>query len=232
MEDHGVQLAAAKTEIVILTKRRIPSSITMMVGTQPVQTCSSGRYLGVMLDNRLTFWEHIRRVCNKAVQSTAALSRLMANMGGPKPWKRRLLLTSVQAALLYGEEIWADALRDLGQWSSRRHGEVTFYLTQFLTGHRYFRKYLFRMRKVGSPRYLLCGEAEDDVLHTFFVCDYFADVRGGVERAIADSITPENIVGVMLHSQERWDAVARYDEYIPRSASVKRAALRHSPREV
>ncbi|XP_029054584.2 uncharacterized protein LOC114881865 [Osmia bicornis bicornis] len=91
---------------------------------------------------------------------------------------------------------WARLLiQDLGQWSSRRQGKVTFYLTQFQTGHWYFRKYLFRMRKVGSPHCLLCSAAEDDVLHTFFVCDYFADERRGVERAIADSITPENFVG-------------------------------------
>ncbi|XP_046683487.1 uncharacterized protein LOC124369515 [Homalodisca vitripennis] len=38
------------------------------------------------------------------------LSRLVANVGGPKSNRRRLLISTVQSMLLYWAEVWADAL--------------------------------------------------------------------------------------------------------------------------
>ncbi|KAK2574764.1 hypothetical protein KPH14_013052, partial [Odynerus spinipes] len=35
----------------------------------------------------------------------------MANIGGPRPCKRRLLLRTAESIMLYGAEVWADALR-------------------------------------------------------------------------------------------------------------------------
>ncbi|XP_054272570.1 UDP-glycosyltransferase UGT5-like [Macrosteles quadrilineatus] len=164
----------------------------------------------------------------------------MANVGGPRSSRRRLLMSSVQFVLLYGAEVWADALnkeayrmrlarvqrqaalrvasayrtvsepavlviagvipvkllaverkaiyrrrgedearteertrtyqlwqegweqetrglwtrrliQQVQPWVDRRYGEVDFYLTQFLTGHGFFRSYLFRMGKAVSP---------------------------------------------------------------------------------
>ena len=42
---------------------------------------------------------------------TASLSRMMANIGGPRPSVRRLLLRTAESIMLYGAEIWADAMR-------------------------------------------------------------------------------------------------------------------------
>ncbi|XP_073972901.1 uncharacterized protein [Rhodnius prolixus] len=53
-------------------------------------------------------------------------------------------------------------------WYNRKHGQVNFYLTQFLTGHGCFRKYLNTMRKVESPWYVYCKEVLDDERHTLF----------------------------------------------------------------
>lgn len=307
MSDHGLQLATAKTEIVLLTRKRIPTIINMMVGPQLVTTSRSTKYLGVKLDSKLTFWEHIHGVCEKAAQSTVALSRLMANVGGPKPCRRKLLMTAVQSVLLYGAEIWADALKvkkyriqmssvqrrgalriasayrtvsadavlvisgvmpiellayerkeiynlsaeigraaaaarareqliqqwqqnwnastkgrwthsliaDLQTWLNRPHGEVDFYLTQFLTGHGYFREYLHRMGRVDSPFCHYCGNVEDNVYHTFFTCEHFLISRRMLEERYGD-ITPNNIVGVMISSAEKWEAVARYVKFVLR----------------
>ena len=68
------------------------------------------RHLGIMLGTKLTYWEQIRRVTEKADAATKNLSRLMANVDGPKPSKRRVLISVVHSILLYGAEIWADAL--------------------------------------------------------------------------------------------------------------------------
>lgn len=110
MEDHGLQLATEKTEIAFLTERRIPLQITMRVGTEEVTTSATVKYLGVYLNSRMTFWDHLCYAANKASQMVGSLSRLMANVGGPTASKRRLLMGVAESVLLYGCEIWADAL--------------------------------------------------------------------------------------------------------------------------
>ncbi|XP_054257288.1 uncharacterized protein LOC128982350 [Macrosteles quadrilineatus] len=110
MTDHGLTLALSKTEIVILTKKRIETIVPLRVGNVVVQTTRTAKYLGVMVDNKLSWRDQIFRTADKAARSVAALSRLMANVGGPQSSRRRLLMSAVQSVLLYGSEVWADAL--------------------------------------------------------------------------------------------------------------------------
>ena len=111
LEDRGLELATKKTEIVLLTKRHINTMCPFQVGDATVQAKSAVRYLGVSLDNKLTFREHLTIVTEKAAAVTSSLSRLMANTTGPRPCKRRLLMRAAEAVMLYGAEVWADALR-------------------------------------------------------------------------------------------------------------------------
>lgn len=110
MSEHNLSLALDKTEIVILTKKRINTIIPMRIGEVVVQSKSHAKYLGVMIDNKLSFGEQVRCAAEKATKRVTALSRLMANTNGPSPSKRRLLMSSVMSVLLYGAEVWAQAL--------------------------------------------------------------------------------------------------------------------------
>ena len=92
MSERGLELALTKTEIVLLTKKRIPRLFPVQVGEVTAGTKAAIRYLGVMLDTKLTFWDQIRKGANMAAEVTASLSRLMANIGGPRPCVRCLLL--------------------------------------------------------------------------------------------------------------------------------------------
>lgn len=311
MKEHGLELAILKTEIVLLTKRRIPLVRPMTMGTEMVQTKEAIKYLGVTLDSRLTYWEHIRRVCEKAARVTISLSRLMANTSGPSMGKRKLLMATVHSTLLYGAEIWAGALRikkyskrmmavqrrgalriissyrtvseaaalvvagvipidllaaerkevfarltasnrtetstvirrqarvnairewqgrwsicdkgrwtarligDLDSWVCRPHGEVNFYLCQFLTGHGYFRAYLHRMGKVVAPICTLCNAERDDALHTFFHCPFFEEDRRFLISFVG-GLSVDTVVPVMLRSKENWDAVGNFVEVVLR----------------
>ena len=111
LENRGLELATAKTEIVLLTKKHINTLCPFRVGDATVQARNAVKYLGVTLDNKLTFREHLRTVTDKAAIVTSALSRLMANTTGPRPCKRRLLMRAAEAVMLYGAEVWAGALR-------------------------------------------------------------------------------------------------------------------------
>ncbi|BET02091.1 Reverse transcriptase (RNA-dependent DNA polymerase) [Nesidiocoris tenuis] len=111
MEALGLTLATQKTEIVVLTRQRIQTLVPLKVNDVEILTKHAVRYLGVILDPKLTFWAHIERVADKGARMVADLSRLMANTRGPKSSKRRLLMSTVNSVLLYGAEIWADSLR-------------------------------------------------------------------------------------------------------------------------
>ena len=111
MNDHGLDLALAKTEIVLITKKHIPVIRHMQVEAASVETKTSIKYLGMKIDSKLAFWEEISTRADKAARIVASLNRVMANVGGPRPCKRRLLLHTAESVMLYGSEIWADALR-------------------------------------------------------------------------------------------------------------------------
>ena len=110
MTRHGLQIATAKTEIVPLTWRQMDIRIPMVVGEDTVHTKEVVTYLGVKLDSKLIFSKHLKQIANKAMKKTAQLSRLMANTSGPKASKRRLLMSVTTSILLYGSEVWADAM--------------------------------------------------------------------------------------------------------------------------
>lgn len=100
-------------------------------------------------------------------------------------------------------------ITDVRQWTERGTGDVNFYLTQFLSGHGYFRHYLHRMGKVTTPSCTYCGFDRDDVEHTFFNCPRWAVDRQRLET-VTGLITPDNVTTLMLSSKQRWDDIARY----------------------
>ena len=57
----------------------------------------------------------------------------------------------------------------------RQHGEVDFYLTQFLTGHGYFRGLLKEWKKVATRQCLHCPGEKDTVEHTFLGCVRYSE---------------------------------------------------------
>lgn len=59
------------------------------------------KYLGVILDTRLSFGKHVETVAKKASASAAALARLMQNI----QWKIRLLGSVVESQLLYAAPV-------------------------------------------------------------------------------------------------------------------------------
>ncbi|KAL4105189.1 hypothetical protein QTP88_020461 [Uroleucon formosanum] len=54
--------------------------------------------------------EHMKLAGEKATKTTAALSRLMPNVGGPRPIKRKLLASVVHSQLLYAAPVWSSSL--------------------------------------------------------------------------------------------------------------------------
>ena len=60
--DHGLALAASKTEVVVLTKQRcFPEPLRMHIGGEVVEASKAVKHLGEMVDAKLTHWVQIRQ---------------------------------------------------------------------------------------------------------------------------------------------------------------------------
>lgn len=309
---HSLQLAMQKTELLLLTRRHIPVEIGIQIYDEIITTQKSIKYLGIRLDSKLTYAAQISYATTKAARTTAQLSRLMANIGGPLPSKRKLLMDTCNSILLYGCEIWAktldvkkraktllaeqrrSALRvtsayrtvsasavsliagmtpidiyaqerrkiwkirlnqndsstieevkeetltlwqsrwsadttgrwtarlipSIRTWLNRKCGEVNYYLTQMISGHGYFRKYLHRMEKCNTPFCLYeTTDVIDDAEHTFFMCSRWTTARQELETKIGH-ITTENLIEKMIENEDHWKDVAIYCERILRTKKV------------
>jgi hypothetical protein len=100
-------------------------------------------------------------------------------------------------------------IRELAPWLKRQHGEVSFHLSQVLTGHGCFGEYLHRFGKTQSDICQLCGAAPDGVEHAVFQCDAFHQWR--TEACIyldVDQLSPDNLIQIMLRSGADWHRVS------------------------
>ena len=292
----NLALAEHKTEAVLITSQKVEEFIHIQVGECAIRTQKQLKYLGVILDNRLSFKPHIEYIREKANKTCTSLCRVMPNTRGPRYLRRRILAEVVKSVILYASPIWADCLKyktytqsissvyrrtalrvccayrtvsdeaalvvagmipidllakerqllyekkltaqearerslsewqtrwststksrwtytlipDIKSWIERKHGDVDFYLTQFLTGHGCFREYLNRFRLKTSAQCSYCNEQSQTARHVFFVCPKFDIERGTLSRQLSDRVSIDNIMHKMLGSQAHWDSVAKY----------------------
>ena len=67
-------------------------------------------YLGITIDARMSFKDHLTNPGLKASKVARALASIIPNIGGPKQPRRLLLSSAVHSMILYGAPIWADDL--------------------------------------------------------------------------------------------------------------------------
>ena len=110
IQELGLELAIDKTEAIMFRRKykdRIPE---IRINGTNVVTKRAIKHLGVMVDDELSFKEHIKLAADKGSRVIQALSRLMPNIGGPKEPRRKLLVSVVHSVLLYGAPVWAQCM--------------------------------------------------------------------------------------------------------------------------
>ena len=112
MEERHLALAPEKTEAVPLLGRRRCGPLTgLTLRGCVIEPKKMARYLGVTLDQGLTFAPHIQHAMVKALRAVAGLSRLMPRTRGANEGRRRLLAAVATSIALYGAPVWAEVLR-------------------------------------------------------------------------------------------------------------------------
>jgi len=73
MRQNGLTLAPQKSEVVVLTQKHKYTDPELFVNGHAIPVKRSMRYLGVQLDSRLSFTEHIQQASQRATESALAI---------------------------------------------------------------------------------------------------------------------------------------------------------------
>lgn len=322
IEELKLKVAAHKTEVVtFLQGRKVPRSITLQIGDMTVTTKRSFKYLGVMIDDKMKYNEHIEYIGVKAHKMMRALGRIMPNLRGPGEKKKRLYANVLASVVLYAAPVWAEAVERKGKkqdqlrrinrivaqrvvaayrtashdavsllarippyhitanmrrkaylrirrlkiesiwdkkqekeiiadekltmynkwklyvervgaagnrtreailpnwdaWLNRAHGNISFRLTQLLTGHGVFYAYLHRIEKANTAICPHCGLESDTAEHTLTTCAEWTPDRQELVGALGISpheLTIPMLVRKMSSSKTHWTAVQKFAEKV------------------
>lgn len=116
-------------------------------------------------------------------------------------------------------------IKDLASWCNRRHGQMTYRLTQMLSGHGCFGTYLNRIRKETDTRCHHCGAEVDDAKHTLFECEAWLEERKEVSAALG-TFDPDTLVERMTTDAKRWETVIMFAEKVMRMKEEHERARR------
>lgn len=293
LEARQLKLAPDKSEAVLLTTKRKIAPICFTILGTPIRLSKAVKYLGVWLDTKLTFAEHVKKTTEKVEKTITALTSLMPNIGGPRASKRKVMASVVHSQILYAAPVWhtvtqnkkltrklaklqrltsiriCSAYRTIsteavgviagvppieflilertekyngeearvarenvlsrwqqkwqtatyGRWTyqlipsiqtwiNRPYGEVDYYLTQALSGHGCFKKYLYDRRRAESDRCIYCDEV-DDAEHTLFICIRWEETRRNYLLQTGLNFNWENMMASLCTSEETWQQAYR-----------------------
>ena len=74
--DNSLTLNVSKTYYTIFSMRKVPDNICITIGQRVLDRKSNGKFLGVVLDEKLTFKEHIKIVSKKVSKLTGLMYKL------------------------------------------------------------------------------------------------------------------------------------------------------------
>lgn len=114
-------------------------------------------------------------------------------------------------------------INDVKSWHNRGFGEVTYFSSQFLSGHGSFGDYLYRIGKSNDAACALCG-SPDSAEHAVFHCPSAARYREEMELGTGRILTVDNFIKIALESNVMWShtmaVVHRFMQYRERALAT------------
>lgn len=102
----------------------------------------------------------------------------------------------------------------MDHWLDRKHGEISFHVTQILTNHGCFYEYLYRIGKAESAICPFCEREEDTAEHTLERCEEWRGEREFLTSIIGNDLSLTSVVRRILHSEEGWQALVSFAERV------------------
>ena len=110
--DHGLSFSTSKTKAVIITNKKNVNKGNIYLNNQPVEWVRSIKYMGVILDDKLTWNLHLKHVSKKANLAMAQCRRMIGGNWGLKPKICKWTYTAlVRPILTYACIVWLKALK-------------------------------------------------------------------------------------------------------------------------
>lgn len=97
-----------------------------------------------------------------------------------------------------------ELIPSIRRWISRKHGEIDYFITQALSGHGCFRKFLHDRKRAETDECVYCGKT-DDARHTLFECNRWYREREIFFQETQSTLTPSNMTECLLKSEQQWD---------------------------
>ena len=91
----------------------------MKIGTEVIQNSSSVKLLGIVIDNKLNFNEHVTKMCKKAIKKLHALSRIANYMTSKK--LKLVMRAFIESEFGYCPLIWMFHNRTLNNKINNLH---------------------------------------------------------------------------------------------------------------
>lgn len=106
----GLEVAVSKTECIALAGEQKMANMYFEIEGQQTQLQNEIKYMGMYLGKGGKMTVHIQKICEKVNKALNDLTRITANVSGPKSSKRKVLMSAVTSIILYGATIWHEVL--------------------------------------------------------------------------------------------------------------------------
>ena len=104
-QDWQMEFNPKKCEFLRITKKKQVTQFTYYIGSCPIQEVPFIKYLGVSIDNQLTWNEHIKRITSKAISVKSFLQRNLSSC--PIKVKINCYKSLVRPILEYASIVWS-----------------------------------------------------------------------------------------------------------------------------
>lgn len=117
-------------------------------------------------------------------------------------WKERLEVPGASREIV-------EAIRPiLREWVERKHGVLSYHMTQVLTGHGCFAEYLCRiLGREPTADCHHCSGAVDTAQHTRAECPAWAEPRAALSAAVGRDLSLPALAIAIVGGEESWNAV-------------------------
>nr|XP_012217204.1 PREDICTED: uncharacterized protein LOC105669043 [Linepithema humile] len=86
----------------------------------------------------------------------------------------------------------------LGDRVNRKHGWITYHMTQFLTGHGCFNVFLYKIKKSATPECYECTNELDTAQHNLQFCKAWSVERGDLKRIVGNNLDLPSVIDSIL----------------------------------